>query len=85
MPQVTLYSLPNCPNCRQLHNWLAEHVRHFDIKDLASPEVLTEMRINGFFDLSAPVLKVAEMYYLAGWLFRDGKLQEEKLQGVLKA
>jgi hypothetical protein len=41
----------------------------FENLDMTTPEALTELRINGVFTLSAPVLQVEDEFYTVEQLF----------------
>jgi hypothetical protein len=54
----------------------------FDNIDMSTPEALTELRINGVFTLSAPVLQADGDFYTVEQLFSGDSLRE--LAGILK-
>ncbi len=70
-----VYSMESCPKCEQLKAALAEAGISFENLDMATPEALTELRINGVFALSAPVLQVEEKFYTVQELFSGEKLR----------
>ena len=78
-----VYSTKTCPKCEQLKAALAKAGVQFENLDMATPEALTELRINGVFTLSAPVLQAGEDFYTVEDLFRDEKLLD--LSEILKA
>jgi hypothetical protein len=43
---------------------------------MATPEALTELRINGVFSLAAPVLQAGERFYTVQDLFEGEKLKD---------
>jgi len=75
-----VYSTPACPKCEQLKKALADANINFDKMDMTSPEALTELRVNGVFTLSAPVLQVEERFYTVEELFEGDRIRNlEKL------
>ncbi len=67
-----VYSTKACPKCEQLKKELARAGVSFENLDMSTSEALTELRINGVFTLSAPVLQAEERFYTVDELF-DGK------------
>jgi hypothetical protein len=43
----------------------------FESIDMSTPEALTELRINGVFVLSAPVLQVDDVFHTSDDIFDD--------------
>ncbi len=77
-----VYSTKSCPKCEQLKAALGKAGISFENLDMATPEALTELRINGVFTLSAPVLQAEEKFYTVEDLFQGENLRD--LAGVLK-
>jgi hypothetical protein len=48
----------------------------FESLDMATPEALTELRINGVFSLAAPVLQAGERFYTVQDLFEGEMLKD---------
>jgi glutaredoxin len=81
--KVTVYSTQSCPRCEQLKAALTKAGVSFDNQDMSTPEALTELRINGVFTLSAPVLQADDRFYTVEELFLGEKLVE--LAEILKS
>ena len=79
---IALYVTKTCPRCHQLASWLRQHDIAFEEKDMSQPEVRAELLIDGVFELSAPVLRVDEMWYPSGYLFPDGRMNESELNRI---
>ena len=77
-----VYSTRTCPKCEQLKAALDKEGIDFEIVDISTPEALTELRINGVFILSAPVLQVEEDFYTVEELFSGETLRD--LADILK-
>lgn len=77
-----VYSTKTCPKCEQLKKALSGAGIQFENLDMATPEALTELRVNGVFTLSAPVLQAGESFYTVEDLFEGEKLKD--LRAVLK-
>ena len=78
-----VYSTKTCPKCEQLKQALEKAGFSFENLDMTTPEALTELRINGVFTLSAPVLQVEDRFYTVEELFRDEKLLD--IADILKS
>jgi glutaredoxin len=81
--KVTVYSTQSCPRCEQLKAALTKAAVSFDSQDMSTPEALTELRINGVFTLSAPVLQADDRFYTVEELFHGEKLVD--LATILKS
>jgi len=77
-----VYSTPSCPRCEQLKAALVRAGIAYDNMDMSTPESLTELRINGVFTLSAPVLQADDNFYTVDELFSGDTLVD--LSRVLK-
>ncbi|MCK9570227.1 hypothetical protein M0R72_14880 [Candidatus Pacearchaeota archaeon] len=57
------------------------------IADLSSQKIIAELRTEGQFSLEAPILRKQspgkDDWYLAGQLFKDGKLDEDLLRRII--
>ncbi len=71
-----IYSTKSCPKCEQLKKALKSAGLQFENLDMATPEALTELRVNGVFTLSAPVLQWDERFYTVEDLFDGEKLRD---------
>ena len=78
-----VYSTKTCPKCEQLKKALAEAGIQFENLDMATPDALTELRVNGVFTLAAPVLQVGENFYTVEDLFKGDTLSD--ISEILKA
>jgi len=79
-----VYSTKACPKCEQLKKLLINSDIHFENIDMATPEALTELRINGVFTLSAPVLQVGDSFYTTDDLFDGEKIKDIKSMEIIK-
>lgn len=82
--KYTVYSTKACPKCEQLKKALANSGVHFETIDMATPEALTELRINGVFTLSAPVLQIDDSFYTTDDLFDGEIIKDIKSMDILK-
>jgi len=78
-----VYSTKSCPRCEQLKSALGKAGVSFENLDMSTPEALTELRINGVFTLSAPVLQADDKFYTVAELFSGDTLVD--LAGILKS
>jgi glutaredoxin-like protein NrdH len=84
-----IFSLPVCPKCNRLKNFLKLHNVDFQEVDMNTPESLTELRINDIFTNKAPVLhfqnNIMNCFYTVNELFRGNNLDEEFLETVINS
>ena len=78
-----VYSTKSCTKCEQLKLALEKAGVSFENLDMATPEALTELRINGVFTLSAPVLQAGVRFYTMEELFRGEMLLD--VAAILKS
>ncbi len=84
MQDIQIYSTSNCPNCRVLKQLLNKKNVQYKEVDMATPAALTELRMNGVFTMTAPVLQVGNMFYTYKELFNQDKIDISKLESLLK-
>lgn len=77
-----VYSTKACPKCELLKAELKKAGISFESMDMSTPEALTELRVNGVFTLSAPVLQAEDNFYTVEDLFAGDKLKD--LAGFIK-
>ena len=61
--EYEVYTTKICPRCAELKEILKSKGVEYLERDLADPENLAELRINGVFTLMAPVLKIGDDFY----------------------
>ncbi len=85
MQEIQLYSTTNCPNCRVLKQFLETKNIHYTEVDMATPAALTELRMNGVFTMSAPVLQVGSRFFTTKELFSHERIDQGRLESLLKS
>ena len=80
---IELYTLADCPHCKDLTGLLASLEVPFDILPIDSTENITELRTNGMFISGAPVLRVGDTWLGPAQLFPDGYLAVEQVTGII--
>ena len=71
---VRLYTTKDCTRCPQIRVWLTANNIEYDEVDMATPKWMAELRINGVFVMSAPVLQVDNEFYTPDQMFRKEQL-----------
>ncbi|NYT02063.1 MAG: NrdH-redoxin [Methanosarcinales archaeon] len=79
-----VYSTESCPKCEQLKKQLKSWGQEFTEVNMATPEALTELRINGVFTLSAPVLQMGDDFYTVEDLFQGEEIRDLKKMGLCR-
>ena len=85
MQQIQIYSTVNCPNCRVLKQFLENKNIQYKEVDMATPAALTELRMNGVFTMSAPVLQVGSRFFTTKELFSQERIDQSRLESLLKS
>ena len=80
--KYVVYSTETCPRCEQLKEVLKSWEAQFENVNMATPEALTELRVNGVFVLSAPVLQVGEKFYTVEDLFDGDSIKDLEAMGL---
>ena len=83
MPDISIYSTSNCPNCRVLKQSIEKMNLEFKEFDMSTPESLTELRMNGVFTMAAPVLQVSNRFYTYEQLFTQDGIDKKKLESII--
>jgi hypothetical protein len=52
---------------------------------MATPAALTELRMNGVFTMSAPVLQVGSRFFTTKELFNQEKIDQSRLESLFKS
>ena len=71
MKNITVYSTPTCPKCEQLKDMLKKNNIKFNEIDMSTAEGLTELRINGVFSITAPILQIDKKTLEHDELFKE--------------
>ncbi len=80
---IHVYSTRNCPNCRVLKQFLVNKNVPFTEVDMATPAALTELRMNGVFTMSAPVLQIGNKFHTYNELFAQDRIDHSRLESLL--
>jgi glutaredoxin len=83
MNGVIVYRLEFCPNCELLKAYLNERGIPYVEEDMATPDALTELRINGVFVSEAPVLQKGDSFLTSAELFTAGAVNRDAVDGFL--
>jgi glutaredoxin len=82
--QISVYSMKFCPNCKILKQLLErENIQYKEI-NMATPEAMTELRINSIFTMSAPVLQIGNKFYTTKELCKQDIIDQDKVIELLK-
>ncbi|MGP8322092.1 MAG: glutaredoxin family protein [Methanosarcinaceae archaeon] len=84
MSGITVYTTQTCPKCEQLKKVLKSNNVSFDVADMSTPESLTELRINGVFTLTAPVLQIGNKFLEYDVLFSGEDVNLDALGNILQ-
>ena len=85
---ITIYKTANCPKCKLLKAHLdsiGQPYQEASLLDLLQDaETMTDLHMQGIHFKAAPVLQVESAYYGPERFFAAGKLDEKRLQELLK-
>jgi len=82
---VIIYTLPVCPNCHVLRQFLMKNNLSFDECDLDSPKSRTTLLMNGIFTTTAPVLQVDDRFLTYDQLFEGGEVKIDFVMSIVKS
>jgi glutaredoxin len=77
MNKVVIFTTDTCPKCKLLKKYFEVMGVQFEEADMSTPEALTELRFNGVFSLTAPVLQVDDTYLTHEEIFDGNSIREE--------
>jgi len=85
MQEIQIYSTTNCPNCRVLKQFFeTKNIQYKEI-NMATPAALTELRMNGVFTMSAPVLQIGSRFFTTKELFSQERIDQSRLESLLES
>lgn len=75
MSEIIVYSMSNCTSCNLLKEFLHEMDVYYEEKDFDTADSRIDLIMCNCFGVEeAPVLRVEEVCYTSGQLFKDGRL-----------
>jgi glutaredoxin len=80
--KYVVYTTEDCPRCEQVKRTLKDWDANFQTVDMTTAEALTELRVNGVFALSAPVLRVDDEFYTVEELFDGDVIRDLEKMGL---
>lgn len=83
MTKVIVYTTERCPKCNKLKKFLEVNSVPFEVADMSTPEALTELRFNGVFTVTAPVLQINNEFLTYTEIFRGEEVNSEKILGIV--
>ncbi|AKB20219.1 MULTISPECIES: glutaredoxin family protein [unclassified Methanosarcina] len=83
MAKIIVYTTERCPKCNKLKKFLEANSVPFEVADMSTPEALTELRFNGVFTVTAPVLQINSEFLTYTEIFHGEEVNPEKLRGIL--
>jgi glutaredoxin len=83
MSDIIIYTTETCPKCVQLKNVLKSNNVAFTEADMSTPESLTELRLNGVFTVTAPVLQIDDDFLTYEELFNSDGVDLGSLKSIL--
>jgi glutaredoxin-like protein NrdH len=83
MAKVIVYTTDRCPKCNKLKKFLEANSVPFEVADMSTPEALTELRFNGVFTVTAPVLQIDNEFLTYTKIFRGEEADSETLLGIV--
>ncbi|HJH28960.1 MAG TPA: glutaredoxin [Methanosarcinaceae archaeon] len=83
MSGIIVYTTQTCPKCEQLKKVLKSNNVSFDVADMSTAESLTELRVNGVFTVTAPVLQIDDDFLEYEALFNGNEVNLDALSDIL--
>ncbi len=83
MVEVVIYTTKTCPKCEQLKKVLSSKGVSFATADMSTPQALTELKFNGVFTMTAPVLQIGDEFLTHKELFNGPEVNLEALVNLI--
>lgn len=83
MADVTIYTTKTCPKCDQLKKVLESKGIAYKVADMSTPEALTELKFNGVFTTTAPVLQINDEFLTYKDLFKGPDVNMDALGSLI--
>ncbi|TGC10946.1 glutaredoxin family protein [Methanolobus halotolerans] len=83
MAEVIIYTTKTCPKCEQLKKVLNSKGINFKTADMSTPEALTELKFNGVFTMTAPVLQIDDEFLTHKDLFKGPDVNMDALGSLV--
>ncbi|MEZ5334642.1 MAG: glutaredoxin family protein [Methanolobus sp.] len=83
MVEVIIYTTQTCPKCEQLKKVLTSKGVSFETADMSTPEALTELKFNGVFTMTAPVLQIGDEFLTHKELFSGPDVNMDALGSII--
>lgn len=83
MAKIIVYTTERCPKCNKLKKFLETNSVSFEVADMSTPEALTELRFNGVFTVTAPVLQINDTFLTHEEIFLGEEVNPEKFRAIL--
>lgn len=83
MAEIIVYTTERCPKCNKLKKFLEDNSVTFNSAEMDTPKALTELRFNGVFTLTAPVLQINDIFLTHEELFIGEEVNTEKILDIL--
>ena len=83
MAKIIIYAMENCPKCNKLKKFLETKSETFKEVEMDTPQALTELRFNGVFTVTAPVLQINDIFLTYEELFIGEEVNTKKILNTL--
>ena len=83
MAKIIVYTMEICPKCNKLKKILEANSVTFKTAEMDTPKALTELRFNGVFTVTAPVLQINDIFLTHEELFNGEEVNKEKILEIL--
>ena len=84
MPEIIIYTTETCPKCEKLKKVMETNGVSFRVADMSTPESLTELRLNGVFTITAPVLQIDDDFLTHDDLFNGQDVDLDSISSILQ-
>lgn len=77
---IRVYTTEICPSCKKVKEFLAAEGEEYGEVDITTAEALTELRMNGVFTLTTPIVQIGSVFLTHEDLFNGEELKKEKIK-----
>lgn len=79
-----IYTVKTCPKCEQLKRFLKSEGVDYREEDMSTPAALTELRVNGVFTRTAPVLQSVDRFLTVEEMFEGERMERALILNTIK-
>ncbi len=82
MTGIIVYTTSACPKCKKLKSYLKSAAIEYTEADMSTPAAATELRVNGVFTMTAPVLQAGDSFLTLEEMFDGDRIRKDVIDDL---